>query len=97
MRNNRAATFASRTNAYLGKLGFACIIANHSPDEDGSMQDPNINDRRARRIKPACDALGISRSHLYALAKRGRIRLVRLGGRTVVPESEIERVLREGA
>jgi excisionase family DNA binding protein len=62
-----------------------------------SMQDPNIDDRRARRINPACGALGISRSHLYALAKRGRIRLVRLGGRTVVPESEIERVLREGA
>jgi excisionase family DNA binding protein len=61
------------------------------------MQDPNINDRRARRIKPACDALGISRSHLYALAKRGRIRLVRLGGRTVVPESEIERVKGVGA
>jgi hypothetical protein len=41
--------------------------------------------------------MGISRSHLYALEAKGLIRLVRLGGRTVVPETEIDRLLAEVA
>jgi excisionase family DNA binding protein len=49
---------------------------------------------RARRINDACTILQISRSHLYALASKSKIRLIRIGGRTVVPESEIERILR---
>lgn len=52
---------------------------------------------RARRINDACAALGVSRSHLYALASKGLIRLVRIGNRTVVPESEIDRLLGEAA
>ena len=51
---------------------------------------------KARRIPDACRTMGISRSHLYALATKGYIRLVRIGGRTVVPESEIDRILTEG-
>ncbi len=50
---------------------------------------------RARRINDACAALGVSRSHLYNLAGEGKIRLVRIGNRTVVPESEIDRLLGE--
>jgi excisionase family DNA binding protein len=51
---------------------------------------------RAHTVREACDLLRISRSHLYALAKRGELRLVRIGGRTLVPESEIERILATG-
>jgi excisionase family DNA binding protein len=50
---------------------------------------------RARRIPDACRAIGISRSHIYLLAKKGHLRLVRIGGRTVVPETEIDRLLAE--
>jgi excisionase family DNA binding protein len=50
---------------------------------------------RARRINDACAALGVSRSHLYNLAGEGKLRLVRIGNRTVVPESEIDRLLGE--
>ena len=63
------------------------------PHRDGDEPE----ERQAYRVNPACRALDISRSHLYALEKKGLIRLVRIGGRTVVPRSEIERVLREGA
>jgi excisionase family DNA binding protein len=52
---------------------------------------------RARRLHDACQTIGISRSHLYALEKAGKIRLVRIGGRVVVPETEIDRLLSEGA
>ncbi len=52
---------------------------------------------RAYRINDACRILSISRSHLYALAAEGKIRLVHIGGRTVLPTSEIERLLGEAA
>jgi excisionase family DNA binding protein len=54
------------------------------------------SNRRARRINAACEALDISRSHLYALAAKGKIKLIRIGGRTLVPESEIDRLVEEG-
>lgn len=53
--------------------------------------------KRARSINSACQALDISRSHLYALAAKGKIKLIRIGGRTLVPESEIDRLVEEGA
>ena len=40
---------------------------------------------RAHRINDACAILQIGRSHLYALAAKGQLRLVRLGSRTLVP------------
>jgi excisionase family DNA binding protein len=52
---------------------------------------------RARHVNDACKILQISRSHLYAMASKGMIRLVRIGNRTVVPESEIDRILGEAA
>jgi excisionase family DNA binding protein len=51
----------------------------------------------ARRVPDACMALGIGRSTIYKLASEGKIKLVRIAGRTVVPESEIARLASEGA
>jgi len=45
----------------------------------------------------ACSALGISRATLYKLAAQGKIRLVKIAGRTVVPETEIDRLASGGA
>lgn len=47
---------------------------------------------KARRIPEACRALGIGKSTLYKLSSEGKIKLVRIAGRTVVPESEIDRL-----
>jgi predicted site-specific integrase-resolvase len=51
---------------------------------------------RAWRVNDFCKAHGISRSYLYALAKAGKIRLTKIGGRTVVPDAESERLIAEG-
>jgi excisionase family DNA binding protein len=51
---------------------------------------------RAWRVNDFCMAYGISRSKLYELAKEGKIRLVKIGGRTLVPASEGERLIAEG-
>ena len=52
---------------------------------------------KGRRVNDACAALGIGRSSLYKLRAQGKIRMVTIGGRTIVPESEIERLASEGA
>lgn len=51
----------------------------------------------ALSIPEAAAQLGISRSHLYGLLDAGVIRSVRLGRRRLIPASEIDRVLEEGA
>jgi hypothetical protein len=40
---------------------------------------------------------GHFKGYLYKLAAQGKIRLVKIGGRTVVPEVEIDRLASEGA
>ena len=52
---------------------------------------------KARRVPEACAAIGISKAMLYKLAAQGKVRLVRIGGRTVVAEAEIDRLVSEGA
>jgi excisionase family DNA binding protein len=52
---------------------------------------------KARRIPEACRILGVSRSTMYRLAAQSQIRLVRIGGRTLVPESELDRLVAGGA
>jgi excisionase family DNA binding protein len=47
---------------------------------------------KARRVKDACSTLGISRSTIYKLASAGKLRLIKIGGRTLVSESEIDRL-----
>jgi predicted site-specific integrase-resolvase len=58
---------------------------------------PAADAPKARRIPDACRALGISPALLYRLASEDKIRLVRIAGRTLVPETEIDRLVAEGA
>jgi excisionase family DNA binding protein len=49
----------------------------------------------ALSVAEAARVLRVSRTTLYRLAWRGMIRFVKLGGRTLVPMSEIRRFLGE--
>jgi excisionase family DNA binding protein len=51
---------------------------------------------RARSMQDAARTLGVNRSLLYKMAKRGELELIKLGGRTIVDEREIDRLLEEG-
>jgi excisionase family DNA binding protein len=48
---------------------------------------------KALHINQACAQLNCSRSFLYAQASKGTIRLMKIGGRTLVPVAEVERLL----
>lgn len=46
-------------------------------------------------IPEAIEELRISRTQLYRMRAQGRIRVVRLGARVLVPRKEIERIVDE--
>jgi excisionase family DNA binding protein len=53
-----------------------------------------VSERLALTIPEAAEQLGISRTHAYAMAKRGEIPTVWLGGRCLVPVERLkERLL----
>lgn len=51
----------------------------------------------AYRIHDVRDILGISRSSIYNLIRHGRLKAVKIAGRTLILRSEIERLLNEAA
>jgi excisionase family DNA binding protein len=62
-----------------------------------SQGEPRTEERRAYRIPDFCWRFSISRSTAYKLAKEGRLRLVKVGGRTLVLHEDAEALLRETA
>jgi predicted site-specific integrase-resolvase len=50
----------------------------------------------AFRVKPFCRRVGISPATFYKYVGLGKIRVVKIGGRTLVPANEAERLLSGG-
>ena len=50
----------------------------------------------AYRMDDAVRVSGVSKSTLYELAADGKLKLTRVGGRTLVPRDEILRLINEG-
>ena len=55
----------------------------------------NTNDEKplAYRVKEFCRRVGISPATFYKYVSLGKIRVVKIGGRTLVPAAEVERLL----
>jgi len=53
--------------------------------------------RRAFKVDAFCDTYGPSRSTLYKLIREGKIRTIKIGGTRLIPASEGERLLTDGA
>jgi excisionase family DNA binding protein len=49
------------------------------------------------RVNDFCAVTGIGRTSLYELIRDGKIKTVRIAGRRIIPASEAERLLKEGA
>ena len=60
-----------------------------------SPSRPDPGRRAAYSPAEAAGLFGLSRSSLYAAIDRGEIRSVKLGGRRLIPASEIRRILGE--
>jgi excisionase family DNA binding protein len=62
-----------------------------------SQSEPRAEERRAYRIPDFCWRYGVSRSTAYKLAKEGRLRLVKIGGRSLILHEDAEALMRPGA
>ena len=51
----------------------------------------------AYRVPDFCERIGISKATFYKYVKAGKIQIIRIGGRTLVPYPEAVRLLTEGA
>jgi len=47
----------------------------------------------ASTIPDTCRRLGIGRTLVYDLIKQGKLRPIKLGTRTLIPESELQRLI----
>lgn len=52
--------------------------------------------RSAFRVNETAAQLGVSRAHIYNLIARGMVRVVKLGDVTLIPASEVDRLLEGG-
>jgi excisionase family DNA binding protein len=48
------------------------------------------DEKRAYRVKEFCHLYGVSHAHAYKLAKTGRLRMVKVGGRTLIRREDAE-------
>ena len=53
----------------------------------------NVGERLLLRINDASHAIGLGRTKIYALIQSGKLKVVRIGGRTLIERSEIERLI----
>jgi excisionase family DNA binding protein len=63
-----------------------------APDPFASRQSL---EKLAYRIPEAVAAIGISRTGIYELIKAGRLRVRKVGTRTLIERAELERMVRE--
>ena len=49
----------------------------------------------ASTIPDTCRRLGIGRTLVYDLIKQGKLRPIKLGTRTLIPETELQRLITE--
>ncbi|WP_424362966.1 helix-turn-helix transcriptional regulator [Methylocystis parvus] len=78
-------------------MQIATAVSENERERRAKQSSEDKAKRLAWRVNDACGALGISRSHFYDLAAAGKIRLVKIGGRTVVHDAEVQRLASEGA
>ena len=55
-----------------------------------------VGERRAEGLREFARCFSISYDSAWRLSKSGALKTIRIGGRALVPASEIERVSREG-
>ena len=75
-----------------------CAAGLYRPLCETLKMHDNIHDPRlAYRVNTFCKCVGLGRTKFYELVRDGKIKTVIIGGRRLIPATEAERLLSEGA
>lgn len=72
-------------------------MSNSATEATSRKNNASKLEPKAFRVNDALRLLSISRSHLYGLVMKGKLRIVKVGNRTLIPATEIERLINGGA
>lgn len=72
----------------------ASLSANTQSPARFALRDEPAPERMAYTVNAALHALSIGRTKFYELVNAGELKLIKIGGRTLVPRSELERLTR---
>ncbi len=72
------------------------MLKSQNIDRFYTPQPSSEKGKLAYRVDEFCHAIGICRSNFYYQVKARKIRTVVIGGRRLVPASEVERLLSSG-
>jgi excisionase family DNA binding protein len=64
--------------------------------EQRRRQTLSVPDRAAWSINDGARRIGVGRTTIYKLAAEGKIRLVKVAGRTLIPDEELVRLIKGG-
>jgi excisionase family DNA binding protein len=71
-------------------------LENRADRRAAASSKPDSIERQAWRVREFCEAHRVSRSTFYKYLKLGKIRVIRIGGRVLVPAAEAARIASEG-
>ncbi len=60
-----------------------------------SLKD--VIERKGMRVEDFARSVGIGRTTAYRLINQGHIRAIKIGARTIIPRSEVDRLLSAGS
>lgn len=73
-------------------------VASSHNERGSAMQSGNYDPPKiAYSIKEACRASSLGRTTIYAHIAAGRLRMVRVGGRTIIPADSLHALIDGGA
>jgi len=82
--------------AALARVATGSTTEPPAPAHDAPALAPSPSAPLALRVNDFCARMGVSPSTFWKFVQLGKIRVVRCGGRTLVPAEEAARILREG-
>jgi excisionase family DNA binding protein len=86
---------AQRHQAERMRRGRAKRMQRHRGSQEQGEAGPQPN-RLAWPIPEGARRMGISRTTVYKIAGEGKLRLIKIAGRTLIPDSEVVRITTEG-
>ena len=59
------------------------------------LRTKNVKDKEFLSIADACELLGVSRMTIYRLAKAGKIKITKIGRRSIIKRTEIDKLFEQ--